>query len=150
MELKSRCCTSHHADHHVLIVPLWNWNPLERRRSEQNLSVLIVPLWNWNKVIKTESDCVQYVLIVPLWNWNDGFADRLCWEDGSNCTFMELKCGRGRREKKGTRSSNCTFMELKYTNTLKSCIESGLVLIVPLWNWNVFVHAAENRTADKF
>ena len=34
-----------------------------------------------------------FVLIVPLWNWNERNAFDLSHNDGSNCTFMELKYG---------------------------------------------------------
>ena len=79
--------------------------------------------------------------------------------EGSNCTFMELKYefSRSAIQKQnvlivplwnwnidivwsndGTEGSNCTFMELKL---VCNDIEWGkmYVLIVPLWNWNVFL-----------
>ena len=54
------------------------------------------------------------VLIVPLWNWNVG--TELILNNGpmgSNCTFMELKLAKSKKEVIEITGSNCTFMELK-------------------------------------
>ena len=114
----------------VLIVPLWNWNVVGSAGNKCAASVLIVPLWNWNKVNSGRYSSLARVLIVPLWNWNyvkhAGSDTKL---DGSNRTFMELKCRRVNRKQ-----------------------VSSLVLIVPLWNWNLtettvsVVQSSSNRT----
>ena len=55
----------------------------------------------------------------------------------SNCTFMELKCPYSPIRCCESSCSNCTFMELKYVKQRRS-VWSEIVLIVPLWNWNVW------------
>ena len=49
MELKLRVDFKAFLRLSVLIVPLWNWNPLKTESNGADFSVLIVPLWNWNK-----------------------------------------------------------------------------------------------------
>ena len=75
----------------VLIVPLWNWNSLQRERRWAPSCVLIVPLWNWNGSRWCHGVCSTGVLIVPLWNWNRGAASHCLPRACFNRTFMELK-----------------------------------------------------------
>ena len=122
-------------DNRVLIVPLWNWNEEAAHLFPRDPSVLIVPLWNWNAVESQQNRLCSIVLIVPLWNWN-GISKSSQWIIGSsNRTFMELKLRETCRFRHQTWCSNRTFMELKCSGvTLVDTL--GLVLIVPLWNWN--------------
>ena len=48
MELKSSKSSNLLRSRTVLIVPLWNWNPVYEEVQHEVTSVLIVPLWNWN------------------------------------------------------------------------------------------------------
>ena len=99
--------------------------------------VLIVPLWNWNVRIYNKYLGDYVVLIVPLWNWNTDWGDTFANWGCFNRTFMELKCRCPAAAKLPARSFNRTFMELKFL-TSKGYAFSQDVLIVPLWNWNVF------------
>ena len=56
---------------------------------------------------------------------------------------MELKLIGSAPTSQKTSSSNCTFMELKYTCEARG-IDSGEVLIVPLWNWNEYNDIIKN------
>ena len=77
------------------------------------------------------------VLIVPLWNWNFQYPWQVGADPSSNCTFMELKSENIIIHKTINGSSNCTFMELKLYWDNKGW-RTPKVLIVPLWNWNMF------------
>ena len=106
-----------------------------RMRTEPS-TVLIVPLWNWNMVPAAHPSCVSIVLIVPLWNWN------ICGGEGgwcaicSNRTFMELKLLLSQLIEIRQICSNRTFMELKFIGNITE-LSVLIVLIVPLWNWNL-------------
>ena len=70
---------------------LYGIEMLECSTNENVKMVLIVPLWNWNPIKILESESCLGVLIVPLWNWNIESSSGITKSDGSNCTFMELK-----------------------------------------------------------
>ena len=79
------------------------------------------------------------VLIVPLWNWNiKDLALQAVIEFCSNRIFMELKYPTLQLTAQTLGSSNRTFMELKLEIS-RSLLINSLVLIVPLWNWNLSV-----------
>ena len=100
--------------------------------------VLIVPLWNWNWWRDVGFTPPPLVLIVPLWNWNRrNQGAEVHQRNSSNRTFMELKSHNNFEWSLPCWSSNRTFMELKLQKSLLLSI--GItVLIVPLWNWNVY------------
>ena len=112
MELKLEYCCLRSYQGSVLLVPLWNWNKMDRKNEDQLREVLLVPLWNWNLHLLNHGlkNGLFYsylygietrfgasivpemsVLLVPLWNWNVRFPT------SSQClccftrTFMELK-----------------------------------------------------------
>ena len=53
--------------------------------------------------------------------------------DGSNRTFMELKCDSWLNRQRQIYCSNRTFMELKFLISAAK-VDDAEVLIVPLWN----------------
>ena len=91
------------------------------------------------------------VLIAPLWNWNRQRHSKPWQSLCSNRTFMELKLRGNTDIDIVDYCSNRTFMELKfvYYHLSRFC---SLVLIAPLWNWNllaatlVVLDISSNRT----
>ena len=76
MELKSHYPSIWCSGKAVLIVPLWNWNPLPYYKSTSlgSFNRTFMELkWNGGDRVPTS----WTVLIVPLWNWNDGLADSI-------------------------------------------------------------------------
>ena len=144
--------------HYVLIAPLWNWNQQMQKLVESILSsnrTFMELKYARSKDGRNETLCSnrtfmelksakarlaqqrKSVLIAPLWNWN---LLRLPFRTPcarSNRTFMELKWHLIVVRRLRTRSSNRTFMELKCVTSIHVSI-LALVLIAPLWNWNVF------------
>ena len=98
--------------------------------------VQIVPLWNWNcKPIMLERLAI-IVQIVPLWNWNDVGSTIAGGYQGSNCTFMELKCKNAKSGKFSPTFKLYLYgIEIMVTELQRLV---PLVQIVPLWNWNTF------------
>ena len=95
-------------------------------------------MWAW----------LTWVLIVPLWNWNCGCAEEIVAWSSLNCTFMELKSTRAPRGHHVPARLNCTFMELKFHNVTFN-LKAGIVLIVPLWNWNPREPSTPSRTPTR-
>ena len=98
------------------------------------------------------------VLIEPLWNWNGMKNETDATKPGLNRTFMELKPEKGGTQLVVYHSLNRTFMELKlykggFVEPYVACLNRtfmelkqeewkwslflGIVLIEPLWNWNL-------------
>ena len=89
------------------------------------------------KFIK-QSSCKKRccVLIAPLWNWNGSLHKSCNKSPCSNRTFMELKFIKVHLKKITFVRSNRTFMELKFLIRGRNSLRT-LVLIAPLWNWNL-------------
>ena len=105
------------------------WRPTTRQL------VLIVPLWNWNPLPRWTCCWLLAVLIVPLWNWNINTARKTSGIKGSNCTFMELKYA---HYWLWSHLIPVLIVPLWNWNRNRQWIalSCAMVLIVPLWNWN--------------
>ena len=120
----------------VLIEPLWNWNRLYRQvrqvRTCLNRTFMelkwVRPAWALELLA---------VLIEPLWNWNRTRATTQQPRTRLNRTFMELKSNTGDRSAATNTGLNRTFMELKCDDMRELGHRIIVVLIEPLWNWNI-------------
>ena len=96
---------------------------------------------------------IRVLLIEPVWNWNLRSDARQKRVPTFNRTSMELKHAYVCRDFRSERSFNRTSMELKHTSAIwQKC--SRLLLIEPVWNWNLISHkgvsmdyGAFNRTS---
>ena len=77
----------------------------------------------------------HFVLIVPLWNWNQFFVWFCHRHFSINCTVVELKPFLSLLRLLLCSCINCTVVELKRGDPPEGACP-GVVLIVPLWNWN--------------
>ena len=116
MELKHSARNKNCLSRHLLIEPLWNWNqPLETRAWRLRL-LLIEPLWNWNKIC-SRHDCLLLIAF--------------------NRTTMELKPRFKAAIARQCFAFNRTTMELKLGIFNPLALIRAILLIEPLWNWNV-------------
>ena len=99
--------------------------------------LLIEPLWNWNSGEAEREGVGEALLIEPLWNWNSCAAIFQASHTAFNRTTMELKPSRFAQYFSSLNPFNRTTMELKRPPGPVLSRSAWMLLIEPLWNWNV-------------
>ena len=145
----------------LLIEPIWNWNVSHVPRwKSARWKLLIEPIWNWNLVkitwhggfptsnrtnMELKLDGINRPnLLIFSSNRTNMELKRLhifCWHPyriSSNRTNMELKLIIRQVVNVYIATSNRTNMELKLLFVKFNFRLGYILLIEPIWNWNLF------------